>query len=220
MPPWPKLTPALLALALSACSHLGQADELSAPLTSVNYTDWPFDLVAVAKPETPTKIMAAEGVNAFGASGMMCCVTLPRQWQPGMELVVRTKDGTRAKNSQEWDVEKMPTIQHRVPVPSYTPRDMGTVWVQLLPGGKVVLVVSRYDPDHPSWPGEVKGWLVPTLEFRRQKWSEELGREQRLLAVMQKALKKEGISDENRKKMEWVVTDINQKIEYLMSNKP
>ncbi|MGL4409087.1 MAG: hypothetical protein ACRCTU_11905, partial [Zoogloea sp.] len=67
MPPWPKLTPALLALALSACSHLGQADELSAPLTSVNYTDWPFDLVAVAKPETPTKIMAAEGVDAFSA---------------------------------------------------------------------------------------------------------------------------------------------------------
>ncbi|MGL4410393.1 MAG: DUF3304 domain-containing protein, partial [Zoogloea sp.] len=93
----------------------------------MNYTDWPFDLVAVAKPETPTKIMAAEGVNAFGASGMMCCVTLPRQWQPGMELVVRTKDGTRAKSAREWSLEKMPTIQHRVPVPPYTPRDMGTV---------------------------------------------------------------------------------------------
>ena len=220
MPPWPKLTPALLALALSACSHLGQADELSAPLTSVNYTDWPFDLVAVAKPETPTKIMAAEGVNAFGASGMMCCVTLPRQWQPGMELVVRTKDGTRAKSAREWSLEKMPTIQHRVPVPPYTPRDMGTVWVQLLPGGKVVLVVSRYDPDHPSWPGEVKGWPVPTLEFRREKWAKELNFEQENLAAMQEALKRKEIPDENRKKMEWSVEYLQQKIDRLMKAKP
>lgn len=212
MPLWPKLTPALLALALSACSHLGQADELSAPLTSVNYTDWPFDLVAVAKPETPTKIMAAEGVNAFGASGMMCCVTLPRQWQPGMELVVRTKDGTRAKNSQEWDVEKMPTIQHRVPVPPYTPRDMGTVWVQLLPGGKVVLVVSRYDPDHPSWPGEVKGWPLPTLEFRRQIWDRDMDLMRKELEDFESAAQEGG---EEAEKYKRAAASVRKRMEYM-----
>lgn len=212
MPPWPKLTPALLALALSACSHLGQADELSAPLTSVNYTDWPFDLVAVAKPETPTKIMAAEGVDAFGASGMMCCVTLPRQWQPGMELVVRTKDGTRAKSAREWSLEKMPTIQHRVPVPPYTPRDMGTVWVQLLPGGKVVLVVSRYDPDHPSWPGEVKGWPLPTLEFRRQIWDRDMGLMRKELEDFESAAQEGG---EEAEKYKRAAASVRKRMEYM-----
>ncbi len=212
MPLWPKITLTLLALVLSACSHLGQADELSAPLTSVNYTDWPFDLVAVAKPETPTNIMAAEGVNAFGASGMMCCVTLPRQWQPGMELVVRTKDGTRAKNSQEWDVEKMPTIQHRVPVPSYTPRDMGTVWVQLLPGGKVVLVVSRYDPDPPSWPGEVKGWPVPTLEFRRQIWDRDMDLMRKNLEDFESAVQEGGQEAEKYKR---AAASVRKRMEYM-----
>jgi hypothetical protein len=190
MPLWPKITLTLLALVLSACSHLGQADELSAPLTAVNYTDWPFDWVGVTKVETPNQTMAADRVSAFSASGLMCCVILPREWRKGMELIVATRDGTRAETPEEWSKEKLPTIQHRVPVPPYTPQDMGTVWVQLLPGGKVVLVVSRYDPDHPSWPGEVKGWPVPTLEFRRQIWDRDMSLLQKSLARFEIAIKK------------------------------
>ena len=220
MPPWPKLTPALLALALSACSHLGQADELSAPLTAVNYTDWPFDWVGVTKVESPDKTMAADRVSAFSASGIMCCVTLPKEWRKGMELIVETRDGTRAETPEEWSKEKLPIIQHRVPVPPYTPKDMGTVWVQLLPGGKVTLVVSRYNPNHPSWPGEVKGWPVPTLEFRREKWAKALNFDQKNLAAMQEALKEKDIPDEDRKKMEWSVEYLQKKIDLLMKAKP
>ena len=210
---------ALLVL-LAGCSSLGAGQQLGATLTAVNYTDWPFDWVGVARVAEPEKAMAADRVTAFGASGQMCCVSLPAKWQPGMELVVQTQDGTRAKNSDEWDKEKIPTIKHRVAVPRYDSSDVGTVWVQLLPGGKVELVVSRFDPTHAQWPGKVKGWPQPTVEFRRKIWSEELARERKLLNTMQEALKRTDIPLEKRKKMEWVVADINQKIDMLERNKP
>ncbi len=212
MPLWPKITLTLLALVLSACSHLGQADELSAPLTSVNYTDWPFDWVGVTKVETPNQTMAADRVSAFSASGIMCCVILPREWRKGMELIVATRDGTRAETPEEWSKEKMPTIQHRVPVPPYTPQDMGTVWVQLLPGGKVVLVVSRYDPDHPSWPGEVKGWPVPTLEFRRQIWDRDMDLMRKNLEDFESAVQEGGQEAEKYKR---AAASVRKRMEYM-----
>jgi Protein of unknown function (DUF3304) len=212
MPLWPKITLTLLALVLSACSHLGQADELSAPLTSVNYTDWPFDWVGVTKVETPNQTMAADRVSAFSASGLMCCVILPREWRKGMELIVATRDGTRAETPEEWSKEKMPTIQHRVPVPPYTPQDMGTVWVQLLPGGKVVLVVSRYDPDHPSWPGEVKGWPVPTLEFRRQIWDRDMDLMRKNLEDFESAVQEGGQEAEKYKR---AAASVRKRMEYM-----
>lgn len=162
-----------LVLLLCACSSLGGGSKLGPSLTAVNYTDWPFDWVGVATVDEPDKAMAAEGVEAFGASGIMCCVSLPARWQPGMQLVVQTIDGTRAKNSAEWSKETLPLILHRVDVPPYKSEDAGTVWVQLLPGGKVKLVVSSYSPNHALWPGEVKGWPVPTVEYRRKIWDRD-----------------------------------------------
>ncbi len=118
--PLKRLAPALCALLLAACAHTGDKNRLGAPLTAVNYTDWPFDWVGVAKPETPDQAMAAERVSAFSAGGIMCCVSLPEKWYPGLELIVQTQDGTRAKSAREWGLEKIPIIQHRVPVPPYT----------------------------------------------------------------------------------------------------
>ncbi len=174
MKKWRYLLSVTLVLLLCACSSLGGGIKLGPSLTAVNYTDWPFDWVGVATVDEPDKAMAAEGVEAFGASGIMCCVSLPAKWQPGMQLVVQTIDGTRAKNSAEWSKETLPLILHRVDVPPYKPEDAGTVWVQLLPGGKVKLVVSSYSPNHALWPGEVKGWPVPTVEYRRKIWDRDM----------------------------------------------
>lgn len=29
---------------------------------------------------------------------------------------------------------------------------------------------SNFQPDHPKWPGKIKGWPVPSIEFRREYW--------------------------------------------------
>lgn len=194
-----RLVPLVL---LAGCSSLGAGQQLGATLTAVNYTDWPFDWVGVARVAEPEKAMAADRVTAFGASGQMCCVSLPAKWQPGMELVVQTQDGTRAKNSDEWDKEKIPTINHRVAVPRYDSSDVGTVWVQLLPGGKVELVVSRYAPTHAQWPGKVKGWPVPTVEFRRKIWDRDHGEYMRRVKRFEEGAKQSKDPNEAQKFLE------------------
>jgi hypothetical protein len=104
----------------------------------------------------------------------MCCVNLPAKWQPGMRLVVQTKDETKAKTAAEWSKENIPLKLRLVDVPPYAEDDVGTVWVQLLPDDKVALVVSRYDPSNSNWPGVIKGWPKPSLEYRRQLWDQEI----------------------------------------------
>jgi hypothetical protein len=89
---------------------------------------------------------------------------------------------------------------------------MGTVWVQLLPGGKVVLVVSRYDPDHPSWPGEVKGWPVPTLEFRRQIWDRDMDLMRKNLEDFESAVQEGGQEAEKYKR---AAASVRKRMEYM-----
>jgi hypothetical protein len=36
--------------------------------------------------------------------------------------------------------------------------------------GSVSVISSDFQPDHPKWPGKVKGWPVPSLEYRREQW--------------------------------------------------
>ncbi|SMF12718.1 DUF3304 domain-containing protein [Pseudogulbenkiania subflava] len=195
----------LFAALLSACGSLGAnaGGSLSAPLTAVNYTDWPFDWVGVATVAEPEKAMAADRATAFGASGQMCCVSLPEKWQPGMELVVQTQDGTHAKSAKEWGQEHIPIINHRVVVPRYDSSDVGTVWVQLLPGGNVELVVSRFDPTHAQWPGKVKGWPVPTVEYRRNIWDRDMKEKESSVRLYAELLSEIDTLDLGKMKENW-----------------
>lgn len=165
--------PLLAGLALSACVGIG-GQPLGASMTALNYTVQGYDWVAVAQPQTPEQAEAADMVKPYGGSGIMCCVSLPAKWQPGMRLVVQTKDETKAKTAAEWSKENIPLKLRLVDVPPYAEDDVGTVWVQLLPDDKVALVVSRYDPSNSNWPGVIKGWPKPSLEYRRQLWDQEV----------------------------------------------
>ncbi|MCD4487307.1 DUF3304 domain-containing protein [Chromobacterium vaccinii] len=162
----------LCCTALSACAGMG--GQLGASMTVVNYSGKGYDWVAVAKPDTPEQAEAADMVSPYGASGIMCCVNLPAKWQPGMKLVVQLKDATKAKTAAEWSKENIPLQLRTVAVPRYAEGDVGTVWVQFLQDDKVALVVSRYDPSNANWPGVMKGWPKPSIEYRRQLWDQEM----------------------------------------------
>lgn len=159
----------MAGLMLSACAGIG-GKPLGASMTAVNYTGQGYDWVAVAQPQTPEQAEAADMVRPYGGSGIMCCVNLPAKWRPGMQLVVQTKDETKAKTSAEWSREHIPLRLRFVEVPPYAESDVGTVWVQLLPDDKIALVVSRYDPSNANWPGVIKGWPKPSIEYRRKQW--------------------------------------------------
>ncbi|MEN7431964.1 DUF3304 domain-containing protein [Chromobacterium sp. TRC.1.1.SA] len=163
----------MAGLMLSACAGIG-GKPLGASMTAVNYTGQGYDWVAVAQPQTPEQAEAADMVSPYGGSGIMCCVNLPAKWRPGVQLVVQTKDETKAKTSAEWSRENIPLRLRFVEVPPYAEGDVGTAWVQLRPDDKIALVVSRYDPSSANWPGVVRGWPKPSLEYRRQLWDQEM----------------------------------------------
>ena len=160
----------LVVLASSGCAAMG-SDKIGVSLSAVNYTDEDYDVVGIARADDPEQLEAMERVAAYAGSGTMCCVSLPTQWRPGLKVVVKTRLGTKAKTYQEWAHEKIPLRTHELEVPRY--EEPATLWVQILDGGKLAAVVSRYDPPHANWPGAVKGWPRPSLEYRRMRWDRD-----------------------------------------------
>lgn len=160
----------LVVLASSGCAAMG-SDKIGVSLTAVNYTDEDYDVVGIARADDPEQLEAMERVAAYAGSGAMCCVSLPTQWRPGLKVVVKTRLGTKAKTYQEWAYEKIPLRTHELEVPRY--EEPATLWVQILDGGMLAAVVSRYDPPNANWPGAVKGWPRPSLDFRRKIWSRD-----------------------------------------------
>ncbi|WP_374422087.1 DUF3304 domain-containing protein [Chromobacterium sp.] len=160
----------LVVLASSGCAALG-SDKIGVSLSAVNYTDEDYDVVGIARADDPEQLEAMERVAAYAGSGAMCCVSLPTQWRPGLKVVVKTRLGTKAKTYQEWAYEKIPLRTHELDVPRY--EEPATLWVQILDGGKLAAVVSRYDPPHANWPGEVKGWPRPSQGFKKRIWARD-----------------------------------------------
>lgn len=66
----------------------------------------------------------------------------------------------------------MPEVKqkHVVEVPRYVDGKPGELWVLRNADGSVSVVSSDLQPDHARWPGKVKGWPVPSLEYQRERW--------------------------------------------------
>lgn len=166
------LVPLFVFPLLSAC----EKPTVSVNLHGVNYTADTFSY-AVADPANPDS-GGGELIDPFASGGTTCCVTLPKIWRPGIKLQVHTTHWVekRAENSiKEFKGESI------VEVPSYVDGKPGELWVLREADGKVSVISSDFQPDHPNWPGKAKGWPVPSLEYRRERW--ELYRKDRQLSV-------------------------------------
>jgi hypothetical protein len=155
---------ALLCLqVLTACAKGGVA---SVNIHGVNYTDREFSY-RVEDPSNPKNHGGGELVDAYSAGGTLCCYELPRTWRPGIKLQVHT---IRWKDKLDEDV-RVPREEirqaHVVEVPEYKGKP-GELWVLLQADGRVAVVSSDVQPDHPDWPGATKGWPVPSVEFMRK----------------------------------------------------
>jgi len=136
-------------------------------LHGVNYSGETFSY-DVADPATPDKVAGGELIDPFGAGGTTCCITLPKKWHPGIKLQVRTKhwlkklsNGSLAEIKQEYLVD----------VPRYVDSKPGELWVLREGDGKVSVISSDFQPDHPNWPGKVKGWPIPSIEYQCERWA-------------------------------------------------
>jgi hypothetical protein len=132
----------------------------------VNYGGDSFTYVVV-DPANAENNGGGELIESYAAGGTMCCYELPRKWQPGMTLSIKVTHhlGKNADDSYH-DV----AANEVVVVPRYLDDKPGEIWVLRGSDGKVDVVWSDYQPDHPNWPGKVKGWPVPSLAYQRERW--------------------------------------------------
>ncbi|MGV5311691.1 DUF3304 domain-containing protein [Pseudomonas aeruginosa] len=131
MGPFMLRTSALLFLLLAGCDA-GQArqDTVPAPLTGIDHL---ADHLSVQN----FWVDGTSGFQAGRGARVVCCVSLPRQWHPGLTVVV----GWNVTNWRDCGWE---TRERRVPVERY--EKVGAMYVHFLSDGKVRVVSSNVGP--------------------------------------------------------------------------
>lgn len=190
---------ALLSLhLLTACAKGGVA---GVNIHGVNYTDREFSY-RVEAPTNPKNHGGGEMVDAYSAGGTLCCYELPTKWRPGIQIQVHT---IRWKDKLDNDItQPREEIReaHLVEVPEYKGKP-GELWVLLQADGRVAVVSSGLQPDHPDWPGAIKGWPVPSVEFMRKQWDMHIKHEEGNVSLYRKSLAELETSPAAMAKSEW-----------------
>ena len=166
-----RLLLSILPVLLTACavftpSTATSSNGVSVSLHGVNYTGESFQYV-VADPKDPSNSGGGEHISPFSAGGTMCCYQLPKRWAPGIQVQVQATHWT--EKGPEKKLEEITQV-HMVELPRFPDREVGALWVLRTKEGAIELVFSNVRPDHPDWPGRVKGWPEPSLEYRRERW--------------------------------------------------
>ena len=166
----------LLGICVMHLSLPSAAEEktVAVNLHGVNYSKDTFRFF-VMDPADPTSSTGGELIEPFGAGGITCCAILPKNWRPDTKLKVTTihwkETGPNGESEQIQQV-------HQVAIPRYTSGKPGELWVLRGTDGKISAVSSDYQPNHPSWPGKIRGWPVPSIEYRRARWAIEKNHEE------------------------------------------
>lgn len=156
----------LTACAVSTPSMATSKNGVSVSLHGVNYTAESFQYV-VTDPKDPSNSGGGEHIAPFSAGGTMCCYKLPKQWAPGLQVQVHATHWE--KLGPEKKLEEI-THVHMVELPRFPDKKIGALWVLRTKEGEIELVITDVQPSHPDWPGRVKGWPVPSLEYRQERW--------------------------------------------------
>ena len=183
---------------LTACAQGGVT---GVNIHGVNYTDWEFSY-RLEDPTNPKNHGGGEMVDAYSAGGTLCCYELPRRWRPGIQVQVHT---IRWKDKLNDDI-RQPREEireaHLVEVPEYKGKP-GELWVLLQADGRVAVVSSDLQPDHRDWPGAIKGWPVPSVEFMRKQADMYIADAESSLRASQESLAELETSPAQMAKREW-----------------
>lgn len=157
--------PALVALVLTAPMLAACAKtDVSVPIHGVNHRAEAFRYVLV-DPTNAKNTGGGELIEPFSAGGTMCCYTLPAKWRPGIKIEIReTHWLPKPADDSLPEVSK----KYLVEVPQYAAGKAGELWVIRASDGSMSVVSSNFQPDHLRWPGNIKGWPVPSTEYQRK----------------------------------------------------
>jgi hypothetical protein len=166
--------------ALTGCAK----DSVPVSIHGVNYTGQEFSFTIV-DPADKKNFGGGESIAPFAAGGTMCCYTLPTKWRAGIKVQI---------NGTHWLPEKpdgsLPEVKETkvVEVPPYVNGKPGELWVLRGADGDLSVISSDFQPDHAKWPGKVKGWPVPSLEYQRERLKLYIKLEQDILDTFENAL--------------------------------
>jgi hypothetical protein len=132
-------------------------NELVSPgLILINYTDHAvYASVHYNKSPDPEDGASDRVRPHAGGGSLVCCVTIPLRWRPGIKMSVwySTKD---------WKKEDGQT--KIIELPPYPNGDAADLILSFLPDETIELFSSRYAPGHPKWPGKMKGYPGEVLD--------------------------------------------------------
>ncbi|WP_280542745.1 DUF3304 domain-containing protein [Chromohalobacter sp. 11-W] len=161
----------LWLVSLTACGD----DSVSLNITGVDYAGQGIGSYHVVDPSDEQNRGGGEPIGPYSAGGIMCCYEVPKEWHEGLsvDVVVRypLEGDTTDERSESLARRRAEGTLHEtihVEIPKYDTPAQGTLWVQFLPDKKANVVVSKLSPDHKDFPGEVRGWPVPSKEYRNK----------------------------------------------------
>ncbi|RYF41925.1 MAG: DUF3304 domain-containing protein, partial [Cytophagaceae bacterium] len=171
----------------SACA----STELPVAIHAVNYSNQEFEYV-LQDPAAPENSAGGEGIGRFAAGGTMCCYSLPKKWRPGLQTKINyTYYLPEDAQGNAPAVRKSALVD----IPKYAvPEEL---WVVRDAAGGMSVISSNFQPNHPKWPGRIKGWPVPSLEYRRELWQRSMDHEAgnvQLYVDLLSSLKKEPLT--------------------------
>lgn len=154
---------AAMSVLIASVSACGKSDgSVHAAVHAVNYSASELTY-RIQDPHDSDNVAGGESIGPFSAGGTVCCYTLPRIWTSGMaiQIVASRLDPVHVR-------ENAPGLHSSVlvEVPQYSSGKTGDLWLIVAPDGKMSLVLSHVQPDHPDWPGQPKGWPIPSDEYR------------------------------------------------------
>lgn len=151
----------------------------------VNYSGDDFSYI-VEDPLDSSNKGGGESIGPYEAGGIMCCYNLPRTWRPGIQVKVQAVHSARLSPDKAGpDISETKVVE----VPEYVDGKAGELWVVRAVDGALSVVSSDFQPNHAKWPGAVKGWPVPSLEYRRQRWGQYMKLAQDALDTANDALR-------------------------------
>lgn len=167
---------------LAACGK----SSLPVSIHGVNYSVEPFSFV-LNDPVDPKNQGGGELVDSYAAGGTTCCYELPKKWRPGIKVSIQSKHWVgRSADASLHDIDST----HLVEIPKYEDNKPGELWVLRAADGSMNIVSSDFQPDHPKWPGTVKGWPIPSLAHQRERWDLYIRHQQDFIIALEELTSK------------------------------
>ena len=172
---------------------------LPVSIHGVNYSVEPFSFV-LNDPVDPRNQGSGELVDSYAAGGTTCCYELPKKWRPGLKVSIQSKHWVgKDADSSLHDIDST----HLAEVPPYVGDKPGELWILRAADGSFDIVSSDFQPDHPKWPGRVKGWPIPALDYQRQRWDLHIDYEKRGVSLYESRLEELNTTPEVRANTAW-----------------